>query len=264
MSPRALFLRRLVAGLLGVGAGLFFVARMNQARGAGLIPLVGLVIAAVVIHAPKLGPQLLARAAWWSSFALGVMLCFFGWSSVRTAGIPLVLSCGAALLIAGRREIGAAGEQGGYAPTAFRSTLLLLMVLALADAQTFLLLGALGLSESGSRNTSGALLMLLASAGYVVGFVGLYRLALWGALLNLAVSAGLLLVFTAGLVDGNSEVRAIVAVVTGVHILATTPMLAAVVFKLELPKAGPRLHAFGAAAVIVAVGVVSVARVMLR
>jgi hypothetical protein len=264
MTTRALFLRRLVAGILGVGAGLCFVTRMNDARAPGFIPLVGLVLAAIVIHAPGLGPQLLARAAWWSNFALGVMLCYLGGSSVRTAGVVLVVACGSALLIAGRREIGAAGEQGGYAPTAFRSTLLLLMVLALADMQTFLLLGALSLGEGSSRDTPGALLMLLASAGYLVGFVGLYRLALWGALLNLAVSAGLLLAFTAGLVHDDSEVRAIVAVVTGVHILATTPMLAALVFNLELPKAGPRLRAFGAGAVIVAVGVVSVARGMLR
>lgn len=264
MSGRALFLRRIVAGLAGVGAGVYFIALMDDSRGAALIPLIGLLIAAVVIHAPGLGPQLLARAAWWSSFALGVMLCFLAESAIRPAGIALVLSCGAALLIAGRREIGAAGEQGGYAPTAFRSTLLLLMVLALADMQTFLLLGVLSLGESGSRNTPGALLMLLASAGYVVGFVGLYRLALWGALQNLAISAGLLVLFSAGLVHGDPEIRAIVAVVTGIHILATTPMLATLVFNLDLPKAGPRLRAFGAGAVIVAVGAASLAKVMMR
>ncbi|MEP7125402.1 MAG: hypothetical protein ABJE95_31005 [Byssovorax sp.] len=264
MSGAALFVRRLVAGLAGVSAGIFFLVRMSDREARpGLIPLVGLLIAAVAIHAPRLGPQLLARAAWWSSFALGVMLCFLGGRQVRAAGVGLVLACGGALLLAGRKELGAAGEEGGYAPAAFRSTLLLLMVFALADTQTFLLLGALMLDGSGSRNTPAGVLMLAASVIYVVGFVGLYRLALWGALLNLAVSVGLLLCIAGGAVHSDSELCTIVAVISGVHILATTPMLAALVFNFEIPKPGPRLRAFGAAAVIVAVGLVSVARVML-
>jgi hypothetical protein len=265
MSAPFLFLRRLVAGLAGVSAGICFVWQVSdRERVPGLIPLVGLLVAAVVIHAPALGPQLLARAAWWSSFALGVILCVLAKRPMASVGVGLVIACGGALLLVGRRELGAAGEQGGYAPTAFRSTLLLLMVLALADMQTLLLIGLLMLDESGSRTTPGALLLLGASAGYVVGFVGLYRLALWGALLNVAISVALLLLFVSGLVPGESEIRGIVAGITGVQILATAPMLAALVFKLDLPRPGPRVRAFGTAAVIVAVGLGCIARVMLH
>jgi hypothetical protein len=264
MNNRALFVRRLLAGIAGVGSGLSLLTGLSSnERAPGMIPVVALALAALAIHLPRLGPQLAARAAWWSSFGLGVLLCLIGKPPARMPGVILVLSCGAALLLIGRKELGAAGEQGGYAPTAFRSTLLLLMVLALADAQTFLLVGLIVLQEPSAEHTR-SIVLIVASAVYFVGFLGLYRLAVWGALLNVAISTGLLLVFATGAVRADTSVSGLVAVLTAIHIAAAAPMLFALVTRRQLPQPGPRLRAFGASAVIVAVGLGSVLAALTR
>ena len=73
---------------------------------------------------------------------------------------------------------------GGYTPTAFAGTLQLLMVLVLADMQTCLLLGAL----EGTDHPRAMAMFVAAAALFVVAFVGLYRLRVWGVMVSMGTA----------------------------------------------------------------------------
>src|SRR5262245_28680633 len=132
--------RKLTAGALGLVAACALRAAADEWPIVS-IPLALLIVSAIVVHLVKLGPQLLARAVWWSSLASGVLLAVAGPQRDSDCGLVMAVACGAALLVIGRKGLAEASESAGYAPAAFRSSLLLLMVFALADAQTFLLFG---------------------------------------------------------------------------------------------------------------------------
>lgn len=251
-------LRKLVVGLAGVLGGLVLVFGMHGGGTDELaIPLVELVIAAVVVHLPALGPQLFARAVWWSNLGLGAIICLLGNSNSANSrpAFLFVVLCAFALLAVGRRGLGDAGERGGYAPAAFKSSLLLLMVLALADAQTFFLFIVLVWRDQEHLGTT--LVLGPAVAAYVVGFVGLYRLRPWGAFLNALASLVLLVVTAARVTEMDRELRHIVEVLTAVHVLAAAPMLLSLGTGRALPAVGPRVRAVLGVGAVLAVVLVS-------
>ena len=106
-----------------------------------------------------------------------------------------------------------------------------------------------------SENTEVAYINLVL---YGVGFVGLYRLAPWGAILNALTSV---IVFLLALSSPNgldSAIRTIILILTGVHALAAAPMLVSLFTGLRLPQASPRVRARLGAAIILCVVAVSI------
>lgn len=215
------------------------------------IALVALVAAAVLVHLRSLGPQLVARAVWWANLGLGTAFCVFGGHSERRAGLVVAVACGVALLVIGRKGLAEATERAGYAPAAFRSSLTLLMALGLADAQTFGLFAMISLSESHSVFLG--ILLALVAICFTVGFVGLYRLRLWGALLNAATALVFGVAILTDVPHYDSGVRMIFGAVCAVQILAATPMMIGLVRGKPLPSPPPRLRGLGAIAAVVGV-----------
>jgi hypothetical protein len=189
-------------------------------------------VAAGLVHEARLGPQLVARAAWWSSLVVGELLTIIGGPSEKNWGFVLLLLCGAALLFAGGRGLAEAEERETRAPAAFRSSLLLLMVLAIADAQTFLLMGMLGFSHDCPMDG-----WALSIAGLVlcVGFVGLYRLAVWGAVVNAVACVAVLVLDIGGALRWDGDQGA-VAVLAGLQVVSAAPMLLALAIGRPLPR----------------------------
>jgi hypothetical protein len=218
-------LRRTVAGLAGLvgGLALFIDAKGDRAKLA--IPIVGLFLAGLIAHGSTLGPQLLARAIWWSNLGLGTILCVLGSSHERNVGVIMTLGCGVALLAIGRKGLAQATERAAYAPAAFRSSLLLLMVLALADAQT---LGLFTILEYDTRNgPSGAFVLGAFATVFVVGFVGLYRIKIWGAVVNSAAALVLFALTLFRALSLSHDLETIIAILMGVQLLVSVPMLVA-------------------------------------
>lgn len=246
-------MRRTLAGLAGVAGGLCLIAGVrSNGDNELLIPMVELIIAAVLVHVPSLGAQLGARAVWWSNLGLGTIICLLG-NSRSSHSLPafgFVVFCAIALLGVGRQGLGEAGERGGYAPAAFRSSLLLLMVLALADAQTFFLFVVLLWRDQNGTGTT--LLLAPATALYVVGFVALYRLRPWGAVLDALTSVVVFVVAFSEVLLIDRELRQIAEVLTAVHVLAAAPMLVALFTGRRLPQASARVRAVLGACVILA------------
>ena len=151
----------------------------------------------------------------------------------------LAVGCGGALLLVGRKGLGEAGERAGYSPSAFRSSLLLLMVLALADAQTFLLFSLLEWDDGMVGSGGAGLMLLCAGVLLVVGFIGLYRLAAWGALLNVATCAVVLVLALSRAVEVNSDIRPVVAILTSLQLLVAAPMMASLAVRRPLFREPP-------------------------
>lgn len=227
--------RKLLAGAAGLVSAVYFVVEVGDMRDLALlaVPVGGPLVAAMLVHRPTLGPQLVARAVWWSSLALGVLLCVVGSGSDSRLGFAMTLACGAALLIIGRKGLAEASERAAFMPAAFRSSLLLLMVLAVADAQSLALFAVVDHNKDSGR----ALVPLVVSAiAFTAGFIGLYRLALWGAFLNFAVALALFLVTASGAIRLTSHLDVMISMLMGVHVLVAAPVIVGVLRQKPLPS----------------------------
>lgn len=140
----------------------------------------------------NLGSQMLTRALWWQTLLFGVLLL----ASERGAGFAIAcfMSMGALMALVGAGRIGPTeeDEDSPFHPIAFRTPLMIALVLAIADTVTLFLYAGVGL-ERFSINSP---LLTVAGIAMLVGLHGMYRLKLWGVALNLVtnlVVAGLIL-----------------------------------------------------------------------
>jgi hypothetical protein len=131
-----------------IGASVLCVAAavcMQSWGGSGpwqlWLPTLMLAGAALLCFHRNSGSQLLVRAVLWSNLLLAAVIAWCG--SHREIAIAGALggSTGAALLALGKAGLDDA--RGRFVPVAFRGTLIALLVMALADAQTLLLWGCL-------------------------------------------------------------------------------------------------------------------------
>jgi hypothetical protein len=180
--------RRVVATLASLAAAVAMRAWDDDLPRALWIPSALLAASALLLHRRQLGAQLLVRAVWWANLMLGTLVAVTGSSGDRAVAAPLALATGAALLALGRHRLEEAGGCGSFVPIAFRSSLMATLVMAMADAQSLLLFGGLELERGFREWRHGSVpsLALGCAAVLALAIVGLYRLRLWGLLLNLA------------------------------------------------------------------------------
>jgi hypothetical protein len=247
------------AGSLLSAYELYEVARGDAGKVA--LAIFAVVLAAGLVHLPALGPQLVARAVWWANLGLGTAFSVFGGRSEREIGLLIALGCGTALLVIGRKGLAEASERAGYAPAAFRSSLMLLMALGLADAQTFALFAILALSQHNRAGMGGpGVLLAVVASLFVIGFIGLYRFWLWGALVNVGTAALFFLVVATDAVHYTRELSQLFMVVCAGQVLAATPMMIGLVRGRPLPSPPARVRGLGAVAAVVVLMLVCVYR----
>lgn len=249
--------RALLASTASVLGAVGFAASLGHgAKSAACIPIVALAVAAVAVQVAALGAQLLARALWWSNLALGALLCVTGGSSEFVLGVSLTVGCAAALALADRRALAAAAETAGFRPVAYAGTLQLLMVLALADAQTLGLFAAIGAHRSGPEESPA--LLMLGAAAFLVAFAGLYRLALWGVVVSMSAALALLVTLATGALHPHGDVVALLYALALLQLAAPVPMIVSMVTRKPLPALPPRARSAAATGVVVAVALASV------
>ena len=220
-----------VAGVAGVAGSSLLLTELDGTL-AVLVPMVALLFAAIAAHGNHLGAQLYARAAWWSNLLLGLFITVVGSKSEMAEGVILAWGCGGALLVADRRDLALATARGKYSPVAYRGTLQLLMVFALADTLTLLLLGSLAVD--GGDNTE-ALVFFSAAAALIAGFVGLYRLAAWGFALTMGTSAALGVLVVFGRTIRDNEMVTALVVLCVLQLMAPLPMIGSMLTGRRLP-----------------------------
>lgn len=245
-----------LAGAAGLGSAAYFwlqlIDQSADPKPVAYLPIAGLVLAAIAVQFASLGAQLVARGLWWSNLVLGVIICVSGTHHESSIGLGLALGCAAALVLADRRALAAAAERADFRPVAFPGTLQLLMVLALADAPTLLLFSYV---EHGVFRSNATPFLAATALALLVGFVGLYRLSLWGV----AVTAGASLLLGAGLASGlvtvEHDLRAPLTVLSAVQVLVALPMLLSLATRTPLPSPSARVRSALATALVVALAV---------
>ena len=237
-------LRRLFAGGAGIAGGIVLLDAMRwdesmpglDDRWVGMVPLFFLVVAALAIHERRLGAQLIARAAWWANLTLGTFLAADSGGD-GLYGVGLALGAGLALLVAGQDGIDEASARDAFAPMAYRTTFLVLMVLALAEVQTLGLIAAVLIHHPVDHDLVIGIAFAVATLADIVAFVGIYRLTLWGAALAAMTAIGVLGVVQ---LETQRAPRVFVSLLALLQLAASLPMLVSVITKRPLPSPGMR------------------------
>jgi len=150
----------------------------------GLVHVLGFVIAAGLAGRPDPWAQLLVRAVWWSSLSTGSA------AMVLEPGIlPLLLptmtfAAAACLLVVGDEDLARPVPGGGFPLAAHRGSIMLLMILAMADTET---LAMAALNHDSPLEAPYAVVDLACAIGMALAMWGLYRLRVWGLVATLVL-----------------------------------------------------------------------------
>jgi hypothetical protein len=212
-----------------------------------------LAIAAAAIWSRRLGAQLLARGCWWCVLVIGTLALVqktgYDPQNLRLTGA--LLGVAVALLAVGRSGLKA--SEGRFQPVAFRGTLMLSLVLAIADGVTLTFLNLGPLIDGDSQASSPVLVAFEALT--ILGIVGLIRLRTWGLLIALAsnVLVGTLALTGALPVDG--QIRVLFAATALVQLIVPLPMLVTLIRRRPPPPdRWERFRAVGAQVAILTMG----------
>lgn len=252
----------MIAGAAGLAGALAFALKLRgSAKPAAWIPVITLAVVSLLAPVTRLYAQLLARGVWWSNLVLGVLLSVMGSRNERSLGVALTLGCAVALLVADRRALLASTEGAGFRPVAYAGTIQLLLVLALADAQT---LGLFAIIEHGRPHEGAWVALGLASVAMITGFFGLLRLSLWGVFLTMgtALSLGLALV-TESVRPDRDIVKAMLAL-AAMQVAVPLPMLLSMLTRRPLPAPPARLRGALANALIALIAAAAAASALGR
>lgn len=251
VSPWSSWRRVIVAALCLVGA----LAYATETLDAPVLwlPAGLLMVSAALVGHRVLSAQLMVRAVLWCHLLLGFLMSIDGGSGERPVGCVVALATGTALVLLGRRGLEHSSPR--FSPTAFRGSLILALVMALADAQSLALFGLQRLT----RGTESALPLLACTTLMIVALVGLYRLRLWGVVLNIVgnlLVAGLAI---GGGLDLPDVLVGALCTTAVIQLLLPIPMLVAMA-RGRAPEPGPShpWRAYAVPALVVLMQAISV------
>jgi|GEM_PF-1277405 len=213
-------------------AGSPWIGGELQLRVAPALPLMILGWSVIALRTPKLGAQLLCRAAWWSSLIVGVLVSLnYGSPFDKGCGAVAAVGCALALLSAGERGLDIQEADHPFAPVRFRGHLLLALVMAAADALTLafsglmqLRFGASGWNLADTASYAGPTV----TAAFVMAIAvwGVYRLRTWALLLNLVANIAIAYLALEGALHLSPSVSVSLAATAAVQCFIPVPILA--------------------------------------
>jgi hypothetical protein len=254
---RALVARRAIATAASLFAVWVFVQTLGVAYHradlrwlpAALLTFAPL-LAAVSIWSRRVGAQLLARGIWWSLLLLGGLVALMERKDYSGCGIALASAC--SLITAGRT--GLDGEGGRFQPVAFRGTLTLALIMAIADTATCFWMGV---GQVTYERTPRVFLLV---PFMIAGIVGLLRLRTWGLLVSLACNALVAILAWTGTLRLHEELRPLLIGTALVQLVVPIPMWIAIArHRIPPPDAWRRTKLVVSTAVILAIAATSVA-----
>jgi hypothetical protein len=134
------------------------------------------------------------------------------------------------------------------------------MILALADAQTFALVAVVDLQDSRTGGWANVVFEAALAVGFIIGFIGLYRIKVWGALLNAALAVVCLIAAATQMVKLLDLFRGLFIALSSLQIAAAIPLLVALTTKKTMPSLPPRFRLLGTNLAVVVLVVYSVVR----
>ncbi|HEY1818252.1 MAG TPA: hypothetical protein VGG74_38185 [Kofleriaceae bacterium] len=179
------------------------------------IPLV----AGALIWIDRLTAQLLARGAWWSMLLFSALMAMTA-DSEASIGVLAACCAGGALVAAGSTGL---ASRGRFAPVAFRGTLLVSLVLAIADTGALTWYGA-GRATFEHYYWTACLVVPMA-----IGVIGLVRLRTWGLIVNALANVAIVVLVGTRTVVLPSPLRELFMGSATIQLLVPLPMLIAMV-----------------------------------
>jgi hypothetical protein len=256
-DSRALRIRRAVATLGSLAASVLLAVQIHShgMRTPQILLLASLVsapaLAGVCIWSRRLEAQLFARAVWWSLLLAGSLVCTVVGDEVTHGFAGIVGGMALGLLVMG--NVGLDANNGHFQPVGFRGTLLLSLVLAIADTGALLWFGIGSLMF---EPRSGAVLLLV--PGMAAAVVGLLRLRTWGLLLGIASNVLVALVAYSRIIHFPAPLRALFIATATLQLLVPIPMVVAIIRRRPpAPARYPRLRAAARALVVAGIACVS-------
>lgn len=228
MSPTTRTVRRALACLASLALGVkFFLLLHSEGDTAGSKLFIDATIAvpfgaAALIWSRRLAAQLLARGAWWSMLLCAGLIAVTSGDDVQTIGAFTAGCTAIALLAAGRTGL---EDRAGFAPVAFRGTLLVALVLAMADAGAFTWLGA----GNAIFDHSWSVLMMVPPM--ILGVIGLLRLRTWGLFVSVATNAAIATLASTGVLNLPGPVRQLFICSAILQMVVPLPMIVAILRK---------------------------------
>jgi hypothetical protein len=259
-------LRAAIVSLLCVGAAVCMRLFDGHLPWQLWMPTGLLVAAAVLAHHHHTASQLLVRAILWSNLLLGVVVAWVGNGRERSVAAALAVATGLAIFALGRRGLDGDARGDRFAPIAFRSTLVAILVMALADAQTLMLFGSLSLAGPWPHTTSGVSLLVLSGA-LLASIVGIYLMRVWGLLFNIAACVGIIVAVVAGAFYLPTLIQAAFIATAALQLLLLFPLFLALFTGAErrppaLSRRGVWLGSIAVAALMVVAVMPAIARLV--
>lgn len=216
-----------------------FMFRIADRAPFMMMPAMMAIAAAALFHWSSMQAQLIARAAIWTPMILNLLLAHLDPEAHDAVG--MVVSGALALLAAGR--ITDDVTPGSFQPVAYRKTLTLSLVLALADTLTLSMWTAFAvIAETSMVDQLGFGLCAVAT---LASAIGLYRLRMWGLVLGVIANVGIAIVFGAGIIEVQ-ELKIVFIATAAAQLLVATPVIAGVILRrpLETPAWLQKLSRF--------------------
>jgi hypothetical protein len=178
-------------------------------------------VAAGAIWIRRTELQLLSRGTWWALLLASILI-------TSSSSRPETIHFGACLVSCTAVALVAAGNtglepRGRFQPVAFRGTLVLSLMLAIADAGALLLFGV---GHFMFDHSYGVLLLVVPM---VAGVIGLLRLRTWGLLVSLGSNILVASLVSSQVVDLPVPLRWLYVATAGAQLLVPLPMLITII-----------------------------------
>jgi hypothetical protein len=176
-------------------------------------------VAAALIWSRRMTAQLLVRGAWWSMLLASALVANVAPSGMQPDGAFLAGFSALALLAAGGVGL---DDHPGFAPVAFRGTLLVALVLAIADTGAFTWFG----TGNAVFDHSWSVLMMVPPM--IAGVIGLLRLKTWGLVVGFATNAAIAVLAFAHVLN-LGPLRDLFIATAVLQLLVPMPMIVAMI-----------------------------------
>ena len=252
MRPTFVTARRVIASLASLAIGVRLYESMPHASelreqlfGGATVAVP--IAAASLVWIDRIPTQLLARGAWWSMLLIGTLIAISGGHRDGIMGATIAMCSATALLASG--GVGLA-SRGRFAPVAFRGTLLLSLVLAIADT------GAISWFSTGLATFDHTYWPIALAIVMAIGVIGLVRLRTWGLIMNVLANVAVMALILTHTLPLPSPLRELFLGSAAVQLVIPLPMLAAVVRgRTPDPDAWRRTKRIAPVVIIVAIAV---------
>jgi hypothetical protein len=250
--------RLLVASIFSLWAAdlLRYVSRVPVA--IQMLPLVPVMVAAGAIHLKHIGAQVAARATWWS---LALCATFAAVAHGGRIAVGLMACAVGALFAAGVSGLESGDASSPFTPVAFRRLLVVSMIATAGEAVLYAVLGTSSLLsrtlEPCSRTPApvGPMVFCFAlTLVLAVALLGVYRLMVWGLVLDLATHLGLCVFFAVVMPGGLASV---LVGLSAAQVALLLPVFVAIARRRAPPDDGPLVRVARAVPGVVLVGMLA-------